>query len=260
MTPGPFTPEVKAILNDLESGLRSVLGDDLVGLYLRGSLALGDFDPQTSDVDFFAVTRAPVSEAQLAALAELHARLAASPNRFGGQLEGAYVDLARARRFTPGQRFATVARGEALSWAEHGSNWLLERWALREHGLTLLGPAPATLFDPVGAEELRAAIRERLHDWLTWANTPEDPEWQAGRGHKAYVVDTMCRALCALRLDGLPSKPQAVAWALHTLPRPWRDLVARSRVWRGDPTPDPALNPEIMAFVRWTAATASGAA
>ncbi len=32
------------------------------GVYLRGSLALGDFIPATSDVDVLAVTEQPVSE------------------------------------------------------------------------------------------------------------------------------------------------------------------------------------------------------
>ena len=253
MQNGGFTSEVQSILEDLTSGLQETLGSDLVGLYLRGSLALGDFDPGTSDVDFFAVTEKSVSETQFAALKAWHSRLAASPNRYGAHLEGAYLGRDAARRFEPGKSYPTIARGEELIWKEHGSNWLLERWALREHGVTLTGPAPETLFDPVNPDEMRAAIRERLRDWVEFARTPDDPAWQAGRNHTAYVVETMCRALCSLALGGLPSKPRAVAWALETLPGPWRALVARSRAWHEDPVPDPSLNPEVMAFVLWTA-------
>lgn len=204
-------------------------------------------------MDFLAVMEKPITREQFAALADLHARLAASPNRYGADLEGAYLDREAARRFQPGKRYPTIARGEALIWKEHGSNWLLERWALREHGVTLTGPEPRSLFDPVEPEEMRAAIRERLRDWVAFARTTDAPEWRGSRGHKAYVVETMCRALCALALGGLPSKPRAVAWALDTLPGPWRGLVARSRDWRKDPAPDSSLNPEVMAFVVWTA-------
>jgi hypothetical protein len=44
-------PEVHAVLQELLSGARAIIGSRLVGLYLDGSLALGDFDPDTSDLD-----------------------------------------------------------------------------------------------------------------------------------------------------------------------------------------------------------------
>src|SRR5262249_38325398 len=150
-----------------------------VGVYLRGSLALGDFDPATSDVDFFTVTARPVSDAEFAALAAMHAGLAQLPNPFGDQLEGPYLDHAAARRYRPGQRYPTIGRGEALAWFEHGANWVLERWAVREHGISLLGLDPNALFDPVSRDELRAAVRDRLRDWADWATRPDDPdEWR----------------------------------------------------------------------------------
>ena len=49
--PTPY-PTVNALLDDLLTQARTVLGGELIGFYLDGSLALGDFDPETSDVDF----------------------------------------------------------------------------------------------------------------------------------------------------------------------------------------------------------------
>ena len=49
-------PEVTPLLDELVSGITDALGDNLVGVYLRGSLALGGFDPATSDVDVLVVT------------------------------------------------------------------------------------------------------------------------------------------------------------------------------------------------------------
>ncbi len=54
--------DVQDLLDFLVAGLRRSLGDNLCGVYLRGSLALGDFVPATSDVDVLAVTEQPVSE------------------------------------------------------------------------------------------------------------------------------------------------------------------------------------------------------
>jgi hypothetical protein len=237
----------------LLTGIRVRLSDNLVGVYLRGSLALGDFIPDTSDIDALAVTERPVDAAQFDALAAMHAQLAASPHRYANRLEIAYIDRAALWRFEPGLRHPSLGQGEALAWSEHRANWILERWTVRERGVTLLGPDPRTLIAPIASRELRAAVRARLHDWADWAGQIDDPDWLLPRSHKAYVVETMCRALSTLACNELQSKPRAVAWALATLPEPWRATVVRSRAWRTDNTPDPALVPEVMRFVRWAA-------
>lgn len=247
-------PEIMSLLNALMAGMRTALGENLVGVYLRGSLAMGSFDPATSDVDFFTITERRISLDEFTALAALHEALARLPNPYGDQLEGTYIERSAAWRFEPGRRFPTIGRSEPLEWSEHGANWILERWAVREHGTTLLGPDPRALIAPVSHDNLRAAVADRLRDWADFAGRCDDVEWQQHRGHKAYIVETMCRALCTLATGEIMTKPQAVAWALVTLPAPWRDLVERSRAWRGDPTPDESPNAEIQRFVLWVAA------
>ena len=45
-------PEINKILDLLLSSATAVLGNQLVGMYLYGSLASGDFNLETSDIDF----------------------------------------------------------------------------------------------------------------------------------------------------------------------------------------------------------------
>ena len=250
------TPEIQKeiieLLNALLVGLQTALEDNLLAVYLRGSLATGDFDPQTSDVDFFVVTKDLLSEAEFAAVATMHDQLATWSNRYAQDLEGTYIDRVAVKQFHPGHRYPTLFRREKLMWYEHDSNWILERWMLREKGITLLGPPPDTLIDPVSPDDLRIAVRLRLSSWVDWANQPDDPEWLSPRSHKAYVVETMCRALCTLATGTLQSKPCAVAWALTTLPDPWRTTVERSRLWHADATIDTTINPEVIHFIHWT--------
>jgi streptomycin 3"-adenylyltransferase len=49
-------PQVDQLLNEIVTTLKGLLGANLVGVYLHGSLAMGSFNPQTSDVDFLVVT------------------------------------------------------------------------------------------------------------------------------------------------------------------------------------------------------------
>lgn len=241
-------PDVTDLLEALARGTRDALGDNLVGVYPRGSLATGDFTP-ASDLDVLTVTERPVTDAELARLADMHARLAALPNPYAGRLELAYIDRGAVRRFAPGQRHPTLYWGEGLARSEHRSNWILERWAAREHGVPLLGPAPTTLIDPIAPDELRMAVRDRLRDWAAWADEPDSPDWPI-----VYTVETLCRALHTLARGELSSKARAVAWAIASLPEPWRATVERSRQWRAQGTHDrAAVEPEVIWFVRWAA-------
>ena len=84
--------DVVDMLNSLQAGAQEALGANLVALYLRGSLVTGDFDPEASDIDFFAVTERRLNEQEFAALEAMHADFARLPNRYGDQLEGPYID------------------------------------------------------------------------------------------------------------------------------------------------------------------------
>lgn len=249
--------DVTEILSAFLAGVRQILKINLAGVYLRGSLAHGGFRADTSDVDVLAVTERPVGDADFDALAALHAHLASLPNPYGNRIEIAYVDRAALKRFQPGLRHPTRGQGGTLERSEHHANWILERWTVREHGVTLLGPNPQTLIDPISSGELHEAVRARLGDWADWAQKQDDPEWLAPRrAAAAYVVETMCRALHTLSCGELSSKAVAVAWALEALPEPWRSTVGRSQEWLTDGTNDPAIVPEVMRFVLWAASCA----
>ena len=53
--PTPYE-DVNEVLALLLARQRAILGEGLVGLYLYGSLATGDFDRESSDIDFVAAT------------------------------------------------------------------------------------------------------------------------------------------------------------------------------------------------------------
>jgi hypothetical protein len=254
-TTSTLVPEVASLIDALLTSLDEAVGDNLLGVYPRGSLALGAFDPDYSDVDVFVVTERRVSDQEFEALTVMHDCVRALPNRYAPTLEVAYLDREAFRRFTPGERHPTITSHDPFRWERHDSNWVLDRWMTREHGSAWHGPDPKSLIDPITDEELRAALRKRIDEWAHWATDvpEEDREWFHERAHQCYVIETTCRALHGLAHGGLPTKPQAVAWALATLPEPWRELVVRSRDWRMQEDMDEKTAAETAAFVRWAA-------
>ncbi len=63
--------ELDDVLAELVDNASDVIGDDLVGVYLHGSFALGGADDE-SDCDFLVVSSTRVDETRLAALRAFH--------------------------------------------------------------------------------------------------------------------------------------------------------------------------------------------
>ncbi|HEX5505864.1 MAG TPA: aminoglycoside adenylyltransferase domain-containing protein [Thermomicrobiales bacterium] len=250
--PTPY-PEVNAILDLLLREVRAALGERLVGLCLYGSLSLGDFDPESSDVDFLVVTEGELPGETLAALAALHRRIAASGLPWSNRLEGSYIPRGAVRRYDPvNATHPTIGADWDFGPGRHGRNWVLERAIVRERGVALWGPPPATLIDPVSPEDLRAAVRAMLHDF--WARQLADPDWLRPRHYQAFAILTMCRALYTLEHGAVASKPVAAAWARGALGPPWAATIDRALRWRPDHAPDDMA--EMLAFIRYALAQA----
>ena len=225
-------------------------------MYARGSLALGDFRPGYSDIDLLIVTNTRVSEREFEALREMHDRIGALPDPYAAGLEATYIDAEAARKFEPGQRHPTRTSHDPFRWERHDSNWVIERWIVREHGSALYGPKPRTLIDPIASDEIRAAAAARLNEWALWASAVPEPDrdWFNEIAHQAYVIETTCRGLHTA-VTGVPStKAAAVGWALENLPEVRRSLIGWSQEHRTDEASDPAKIAEVQAFLQWAAA------
>ena len=48
LNPTPYS-DVNAVLHDFLANIQAIVGSHFVGMYVSGSLALGDFDPDSSD-------------------------------------------------------------------------------------------------------------------------------------------------------------------------------------------------------------------
>ncbi|HVU13359.1 MAG TPA: nucleotidyltransferase domain-containing protein, partial [Phototrophicaceae bacterium] len=66
--------DINAVLYDFQQQIAVILGEYMVGMYVYGSLALGDFDPATSDIDFVVVTDGGISVDTFVALDRMHAQ------------------------------------------------------------------------------------------------------------------------------------------------------------------------------------------
>ncbi len=246
--PTPY-PDVNAVLRVLLAGVQEVLGPRLVGLYVSGSLASGDFCPPRSDVDFVAVTDGVLPGDVLPALEAMHARITASGLKWAAKLEGPYVPRRALRRYEPDQAWDPSLRVDGSFGVDgHGSDWVIQLYTLREQGVVLVGPEPQTLIDPILPDDLRRAALATLHEW--WAPMLHDPARLHSREYQAYAALTMCRALYTLQHGTVGSKTVAARWTQETLGETWAALIDQALAWPSAPQVD-SLD-ATLDFVRYT--------
>ena len=247
--PTPY-PDVNEILALLSSNVQKILGDQFIGLYLYGSLSSGDFNSETSDIDFLVVTKQTLSREKIANLEDMHQQTWASSLKRAGQLEGAYVPKDLIRRHDPrGHACPTVNEGRFYV-AALGSDWILQRHVVREMGVVVEGPDPKTLIDPVGPDDIRGAVMGILEEW--WFPMLADPAWLCDHGSKyqAFAVISMCRVLHALAHGTVVSKPEAVRWARQVLATPWLEVIEKALVASESERQDEFVE-ETLDFIRY---------
>ena len=247
--PTPYAG-VNAVLNELLTEVQSVLAEQFVGLYLYGSLAGGDFNPETSDIDFLVVTRDEIPAGTISALEAMHMRLLSGGLKWAIKLEGAYIPQQAIRRYGLNNLPRPCINEGTFYLAPQGSDWVIQRHTIREQGVVLAGPNPKTLIDPVDPQDIRRAVLAYLDEW--WAPMLDKPERLRGSEYQAYAIVSMCRALYTLKHGTIASKPVSARWAQARLGKERAELIERGLAWR--PGVKMENFAETVAFIRYAVA------
>jgi predicted nucleotidyltransferase len=269
----PFD-EVNRALDELTHRIRAQCGENLVGIYLQGSFAVGDPSPN-SDIDLIIAVHRDYTEREIPQLQTLHGALYDElPPPWGQRIELSYAPVPILRRWSPTPRdpidvprsddwrdtgtgspprvypFIYLDNGARhLTRSEH-DNTRVVRWVTREKGVTLTGPAPQSLIDPVSSADLAAETVELLHTVDDFVRTNSLKE-----GWREFFVTLSCRALHTLETGTVASKRVATEWALRTLDPSWHPLIEQSwaewRDSRASLTIDPAQTVLMAEFVHY---------
>ena len=201
----------RVVLEDLTRGLVKALGDDLVGVWVHGSLVAGDFTPHRSDLDVLAALRHAPDDATLAAVAPVHARVEARHPAWVGRVEVETVgvptieSLAAGGEPAAGDVIMRISPGESLHLLPATRHRVLTWATVRDRGRPLVGPSAGDVLPAVAPEQLREALLAHVRDWPTWV------EDMRPVGAQSYAVLSMCRAWCAVVQGEQLSKRAAAA-------------------------------------------------
>src|SRR5687768_10590494 len=138
ISPTPYT-DVNEILGLLLVNVKEILRDQFVGMYLYGSLSSGDFNPETSDVDFLVITADTLSEKTISTLKAMHNQSWATSIKRSGKLEGVYVPKGLIHRHNSNGIPCPMINEGKFFVEKLGSDWIIQRHVVREYGVVIEG-------------------------------------------------------------------------------------------------------------------------
>ncbi|HEX8803324.1 MAG TPA: aminoglycoside adenylyltransferase domain-containing protein [Acidimicrobiales bacterium] len=202
------------------------LPERIEGLYLVGSVALGDFVADQSDIDFVAVTGDPLDELELGELESTHEKLA---ERFRRPFfSGVYVTWADLKG-DPAHIEAVPAHHEGRFSATGGFDANPVQWlTLRQHPVAVRGPAAPEVWHDDAV--LRAWVLDNLRSyWATWVARQQK---LVGRGTMmlsdwaiTWGVLGLPRLHKTLATGQVISKTAAGEYALATFADSWSPII-----------------------------------
>ena len=212
---------VKQLLDDFVQGFQSILGTNLVGIYLHGSLAMGSFNP-ASDVDLLIVVRDALTHDDKQRCRALLRQLAphAPP-------KGIEMSIVTADSLTHFQHPALYEFHYPTDHADDGTE--LRDPDLAAHytvtsarGITLLGTPIAAIFPAIPSRDYLDSIA--ADSAWSYGNIMQGPD-DGSCAVPPYAVLNFCRVLAFIEQQSVLSKSEGGQWGLSHLPVQFHPII-----------------------------------
>ncbi|MDQ2872323.1 MAG: DUF4111 domain-containing protein [Candidatus Eremiobacteraeota bacterium] len=214
--------DIQRLLVAIAGNLGEFLSDALVGVYVYGSLAMGSFRRERSDLNVLAVVRGKLRPEMREGLERLLLRLSDS-RRIAGDIDIVVMQERYAREYEHPIPFEFHYNSSNCDSIEPAACLI----GARERGVRLFGPEPRAMFGPV--------------PWFAYMNAVQVAFERAGRCAAKEPVEAVlnaCRTLHATTqrdLEVVP-KDEAALRLLSILPEPLAPMVREAvNAYRGAP-------------------------
>lgn len=203
---------------------REFFGDNLVGVYLHGSAAMGCFNPQKSDLDLILIVENDISDSTKLEFMENVVRLNEEAPAKGMELS--IVKKEYCNPFVYPTPFELHFSCTHLDWFKDNPDDYVDKMKgtdkdlaahftiIRRGGIVLYGAGINEIFGEVPEEDYIDSI------WLDIKNASDDI-----LADPLYITLNLCRVLAYLQEGLVLSKKAGGEWAMGTLPRKFHGWI-----------------------------------
>jgi predicted nucleotidyltransferase len=216
--------DINELLSFFLEHINNVLKENFIGMYLYGSLATGDFDVNSSDIDFIVLTKNSVAEKEFLLLSRMHNEFRQRATKWAEKIEAAYVDKMAFQALNNNENlYPQIEKDGGLAYNKLEIGWAFQAYTLREYGVIVSGPKPKEIIAPIAIEDMLNAARAITGLWIE--QSQDNKESQFIRDENRFVVFTLCRFLYLFKTKQIASKKEAAEWAIG-VEKKWASLIS----------------------------------
>ena len=240
--------DINELLFSAANVIRDILGDNIIGFYLTGSLTYNDFVPWRSDIDLLVVVKDPLSKEDINQVEQLHMDIERCYPQWAERIECSYLPVAQLKNILPPKAPRPyMGGGKFYAEAPYGNEWIINQYFLYKYGIALIGPDFKTLAAQVNINDVqKASIKDLFMEWTPKLN---DPEWLENSHYQSYLVLNLCRILYTVICGDAASKTISAKWVQAEYPE-WVGLVKIAMDWKYDVKMDE--KEKVIEFLRFT--------
>lgn len=220
--------EINQLLEKFKSDVISILSDNLIGIYLFGSLTYGDFEPGRSDIDISVITNTLLTPTEYKKIEKLHKIIEKNYPNWQGRLECSYTPLSYFKSPVPPRDRPYWGQSE-FYMATYGNEWIINNFLLQEYGVTIYGKPFANVCPRILISQVQEACKKDL--LKEWEPKLNDDLWLADPHYQSYLVLNLCRILHTIINGQASSKNASALWVKTKFPQ-WRKLINQALAWK----------------------------
>jgi predicted nucleotidyltransferase len=211
----------KALRETLLS-VHAILQSDLIGIYLYGSLAMGCFNPISSDIDVILVVKERLSKEQGKEIIEYLKRVCSKDNRI--ELSIVSADVIQNPQYPIMVDLHYEYWGNIFE-SETDKEVLSNLYTTKKRGYCVWGEPIGKVFSKIPAQYHVRSMIEDIENTRKYLH--EKPE-RIGYDVQVYWVLGSCRVLAFIREETVLSKLEGGQWGLAHLPQEYHSLVEQA--------------------------------
>lgn len=219
----PKTPKyAKTVLKETLTKLHSIIGKNLIGIYLYGSLAMGCYQPRRSDMDVIVVTKKKLARKDCESVLEFLKKTRARDRR----IELSIIDLGALQN----PRYPMWVNLHYEYWGnvfenEDDEEILSNLYTTKQRGFRVWGAPTKDIFSNIpGQYHVKSIIQDILHTRRYIHDGPD----QIGYDVAVYWILGSCRILAFFKEGKVLSKLEGGQWGLLNLPKQHHSLIRQA--------------------------------
>lgn len=223
-------PDINEILLHLSNEILKILGNNLIGLYLFGSLTYGDFNASSSDIDLVAIINRALNQNELEQVKQLHNDVAKRYKKWNDRTECSYTPIDMLPNILPPKEPRPYYGGGIFyDAADYGNEWIINNYLLYQHGIPLMGVDFKELIKPIDIIDVQKACIQDL--FREWEPKITDSEWLGNNHYQSYIVMNLCRILYTVACGRTATKKVSSEWVRNKYGLKWQELIRTAENW-----------------------------